>query len=79
MKASILDLRYKTKEVLRALRNRELVTVLYHGVPAGIIHPADSLQKSPRVQDTAFFGMSVKWREPPLVLVKRMRQNRYAL
>jgi len=79
MKASILDLRYKTREVLRALRNRELVTVLYHGVPAGIIHPADSLQKSPRVQDTSFFGMNAKGKELPLDLVKRMRQNRYAL
>lgn len=78
MKASILDLRYKTKEVLRALRNRELVTVLYHGVPAGIIHPADERQ-CPRVQDTQFFGMNAKTKASPLDAVKRMRQNRYAL
>ncbi len=34
MKASTVDLRYKMKEILRALRaleRRETVTILYHG------------------------------------------------
>ncbi len=31
MKASIVDLRYKMKEILRALERRETVTILYHG------------------------------------------------
>ena len=31
MKASIVDLRYKTREILEALERNESVTVLYHG------------------------------------------------
>jgi len=31
MNASILDLRYKTRDILAALDNREPVTILYHG------------------------------------------------
>ncbi len=31
MKATVLDLRYKMNEVLKALDKRERVTILYHG------------------------------------------------
>ena len=56
MKASIVDLRYKTKEILQALERNETVTVLYHGKVKGIINPAG---KNPnvRVKDHPFFGM----------------------
>jgi antitoxin (DNA-binding transcriptional repressor) of toxin-antitoxin stability system len=40
MKASIVDLRYKTKEILQALERNESVTILYHGKVKGIITPA---------------------------------------
>ncbi len=56
MKASIVDLRYKTKEILRALEHNESVTILYHGKVRGIIKPVG---KSPQAQirDHPFFGM----------------------
>jgi predicted nucleic acid-binding protein len=40
MKASIVDLRYKTREILEALERNESVTVLYHGRVRGGIQPA---------------------------------------
>ncbi|VAX10180.1 hypothetical protein MNBD_GAMMA26-1484 [hydrothermal vent metagenome] len=40
MRASIVDLRYKTNDILKALDRNESVTVLYHGKVKGIIKPA---------------------------------------
>lgn len=57
MKASIVDLRYKTKEILQALRRNERVTVLYHGKVRGVIHPAGQ-DSNTHVEDHPFFGMS---------------------
>jgi hypothetical protein len=42
MKASILELRYKMKDVLCALDRKEQVTILYRGKVKGTITPADS-------------------------------------
>ncbi len=58
MKASIVDLRYKMKDVLKALRRRERVEILYHGKTAGIIIPPDiDKAKSKDLRNHAFFGM----------------------
>jgi len=56
MKASIVDLRYKTRKVLEALERNEAVTVLYHGRVKGIIQPAGK-PAAPGVLDHPFFGM----------------------
>ena len=40
MKASILDLRRRMSEVLRALDRNEPVSILHRGKPKGIIYPA---------------------------------------
>lgn len=56
MKASIVDLRYKTKEVLKALERNESVTVLYHGKVKGVITPVRDKSVA-KVKDSAFFGM----------------------
>jgi antitoxin (DNA-binding transcriptional repressor) of toxin-antitoxin stability system len=39
MEASIVDLRYRMKEVLRALDRNEQVSILYHGKLKGTIVP----------------------------------------
>lgn len=55
MKASILDLRRRMSEVLRALEKNEPVTILHRGKEKGIIYP--SVQKSgalPIAQHPAF-------------------------
>ena len=56
MYASIIDLRYKTSDILAALDKRERVTILYHGKPRGTIIPLDENQAD-RVCEHDFFGM----------------------
>lgn len=56
MKASIVDLRYKMKNVLKALDRGEKVKILYHGKVKGIIHPERN-KTNKKVKDHAFFGM----------------------
>ncbi len=76
MKASIVDLRYKTKEILQALERNETVTVLYHGKVRGIIKPAG---KSPhaRVKDHPFFGMYREEQESVQDQMERLRKPRH--
>lgn len=58
MKASVVDLRYKMKDVLKALRRRERVEILYHGKTAGIIIPPDlPAGKQQDLRRHPFFGM----------------------
>jgi antitoxin (DNA-binding transcriptional repressor) of toxin-antitoxin stability system len=56
MKASIIDLRYKMKDVLKALDRKEEVTILYHGKVKGVIVPVNNKKKK-KVKDHPFFGM----------------------
>ena len=57
MKASIVDLRYKMKNVLKALDRGEIVKILYHGKVRGVIHPQrDKMNK--KVKDHTFFGIN---------------------
>ena len=57
MKASVVDLRYKMKEVLKALRRRETVEILYHGKLAGTIVPPRRNPKKTDLMRHPFFGM----------------------
>ncbi|NOY60460.1 MAG: type II toxin-antitoxin system Phd/YefM family antitoxin [Calditrichaeota bacterium] len=57
MKATIVDLRYKMNDVLKALDRNEQVTVLYHGKVKGIIFPAKQ-QVDKKITDHPFFGMT---------------------
>jgi hypothetical protein len=67
MKASIVDLRYRMRDVLKALERNEEVEILYHGKVKGIIKPAgaaapapaDAAQPAPKVEAHPFFGMDV--------------------
>ena len=57
MKATVLDLRYRMKEVLKALNRRERVTIFYHGKVKGTIVPAGA-EKAIKVEDHPFFKMA---------------------
>ncbi len=57
MKASIIDLRYKMHDVLKALDRNEEVEVLYHRKKIGVIRPA-KLAPLGKVKDHPFFGMN---------------------
>jgi hypothetical protein len=56
MKATILDLRYRMREILRALNKRERVTIFYHGKVKGTIIPVGA-EKAGKVEDHPFFKM----------------------
>lgn len=58
MKASILDMRRRMKDVLRALDQNEPVTVFYRGRKKAVIYPATAAQgKGARVSNHPAFGM----------------------
>ena len=57
MKATIVDLRYKMNDVLKALDRNEKVTVLYRGKVKGILVPT-AQRKDMSMTDHPFFGMS---------------------
>jgi len=78
MKASIVDLRYKTKEVLKALERNESVTVLYHGKAKGIITPFRDKSVA-KVKDHAFFGMHRKPERTVLDELENLRKPRHDL
>jgi hypothetical protein len=57
MNASVIDLRYKMNDVLKALDRNEDVTILYHGKVKGVI---SSLARagSKKITEHSFFNMS---------------------
>ena len=77
MKASIVDLRYRMKDVLRSIERNESVTILYHGKKKAMLIPA-SEEKPPalRVADHPFFGMDQS-DEDVSGIVERLRGGRY--
>ncbi len=86
MNASIVDLRYKMKDVLRAIDRGETVTVLYRGkakaklMPVGV-SPGVSGPGAGRTQDQPLFGL---WKDredlaDPASYVRNLRQTRPAL
>ncbi len=60
MQASILDLRYRMKEILQALERNETVEILYHGKRKGTIIPHKPIQKMSSTKDHPYFGMATK-------------------
>jgi len=75
MDASVLDLRYKMRDVLKALERREKVRILYHGKLKGQITPykKGGTMKS---ADQPLFGMLKDSKERPDEIVMKMRRTR---
>ncbi len=76
MKATVLDLRYKMKEVLRALDRREKVTILYHGKVKGTIIPAGA-DKTMKVKDHPFFKLAEKETTSVAEQMEDLRKSRF--
>lgn len=76
MKASVVDMRYKMKEVLSALDRNESVEILYHGKVKGIIRPA-SRRAGKAVREHGFFGMYAGTNETVEASMERLRGRRY--
>lgn len=76
MRATVLDLRYRMNDVLKALRRNEEVQVYYHGHMEGVIVPV-APQKKMRVKDHPFFGMYKNETESVEETMKKLRKPRY--
>ena len=76
MDASILDLRYKMRNVLNALNRRERVRILYHGRVKGEIIPFKGNSKIKSNQHP-LFGMLKDEKGNPEEIVSNMRRSRY--
>ena len=82
MEASIVDLRYRMKDVLRAIDRGETVTVTYRGKEKARLVPSSATAgRTPiKVSDQPFVGM---WKDredmaDPVAYVRKLRQPRYA-
>ncbi|WP_089728255.1 hypothetical protein [Candidatus Thiosymbion oneisti] len=78
MKASIVDLKHKADDILKALERNESVMVLYHGKVKGIIEPAKEKSEL-KVEDHPFFGMYKETEESVLEELENLRKHRYDL
>jgi len=75
MKASVVDLRYKMKDVLRALDRKEEVTILYRGKVKGRIIPSEK-KVTKKVKDHSFFGMATEKDVSVAEELERLRTSR---
>jgi antitoxin (DNA-binding transcriptional repressor) of toxin-antitoxin stability system len=80
MDATIVDLRYRMKDVLRAIDRGETVTVLYRGKPKATLTPVSpaSDQPRPKTKDQPLFGI---WKDredlgDPTSYVRNLRRPR---
>jgi prevent-host-death family protein len=79
MKATILDLRYRTKDVLKAVERGETITVLHRGKEKARIVPVRSLRTGAKVRASEAFGM---WKDRKDLnnvpkFVRKLRQSRF--
>jgi len=79
MNASIIDLRYKTSDILAALDKREHITILYHGKPRGTIIPLEETSPIGKVCNHEFFGMYARDTETVEDVMEHLRGGRYNL
>lgn len=76
MKATVVDLRYNTRDILRALDRRETVSITYHGKVKGVIHPTGG-RNATKASEHAFFGMYQDDTRPVESVVQDLRGGRY--
>ncbi len=76
MKATIVDLRYKMKKVLKALDRGETVEILYHGKVKGTIKPQRNKTEK-KVKDHVFFGMHTALKKPVSEEMEELRSLRH--
>ncbi|MEM1157833.1 MAG: type II toxin-antitoxin system prevent-host-death family antitoxin [Verrucomicrobiota bacterium] len=79
MKAKIIDLRYRTKDVLASLERGEPVEITSHGKLKGVIEPVKpaAQQQAMRVQDHPMFG-SLPDEETVEAKIDQLRGTRYS-
>ncbi len=76
MNASIIDLRYKMNDVLKALERNQDVTILYHGKIKGVLKPHRN-NAAQKVIDHPFFNMT-KSEESVESVMQQLRGGRFS-
>ncbi len=80
MQASIVDLRRRMKDILRALERNETVTILHRGKPKGLLIPLRA--KRAQMASAAEHPAVGIWRDNPAVadvdqFVRGLRRGRF--
>jgi hypothetical protein len=76
MEASLVDLRYKMKDILDALDRQERVKITYHGKVKGMIVPTSRDQKG-KITDHPFFGMKADEKKSVSEVMDELRGGRH--
>lgn len=76
MEASIVDLRYKMKDILEALERQELVKITYHGKVKGTLVP-ESRGRNLKITDHPFFGMKADENKSVSDVMDELRGGRH--
>lgn len=78
MKASIVDLRYRMKDVLKAIDRGEPVTILYRGKEKARIVPIKAEKPKMRIEDHPACGMWADREDmkDPVAWVRKLRSKR---
>ena len=77
MLATVVDLRYNMKEVLKAIGRNEKVTISYHGKEKAILAPIKRVTKKISLKDHPAFGMLADDKESVEDIMKSLRGGRY--
>lgn len=78
MEASILDLRYKMNDVLKALERNEVVRIFYRGKLRGEIQPMPSQTKVVvKITEHPYFGMNKEASKTVEQMIEELRKGRY--
>jgi len=77
MKASVVDLRYKMKDILNALARKESVQVFHYGKIKGTIVPSTTNKKIVSAKDHEFFGFLRNNSISVEDKMKQLRSGRY--
>ncbi len=78
MKASIVDLRYKMNDVLKALDRNEEVAILYRGKTKGKIVPLEKKVTGLKVEEHPFFGSQIDCNDSIDDVMNQLRSSRYS-
>jgi prevent-host-death family protein len=77
MKASVMDLRYRTKDILRALEAREEITLTHRGTEKGKIIPVKAITRAHgSLHEHPAVGMWADRAETVPELISRIRKPR---
>jgi len=78
MKATVVDLRYKMNDVLKALDRNEKVTIFYRGKMKGVLIPSRQPRKEKKITGHPFFGMSPSNNDKSVLEeINSLRKGRY--